>query len=144
MVGFGDSHRTTGVRLPKGGGSRHYGVRLAGCRLLSPTGVRMVRGDSHRKGLRDGFARKRDVWLDVETTGEGVGLAVGQPGIAGLGRWVWLSKQPGWDAFGLVENSRSVLGGDTGIGSIYSLNHCPGVLGGDTCDGYIQVYVTAS
>ncbi|GJS49967.1 hypothetical protein Tco_0600088 [Tanacetum coccineum] len=37
-----------------------------------------------------------------------------------------------------------VLGGDTGIGSIYSLNHCPGVLGGDTCDGYIQVYVTAS
>ncbi|GJV70598.1 hypothetical protein Tco_1490593 [Tanacetum coccineum] len=40
--------------------------------------------------------------------------------------------------------SYSVLGGDTGNESTYSLNKCPGVLGGDTCDGYIQVYVTAS
>ncbi|GJT99693.1 60S ribosomal protein L7-1-like protein, partial [Tanacetum coccineum] len=41
--------------------------------------------------------------------------------------------------YGMVEERkgrgtriRGVLGGDTGIGSIYSLNHCPGVLGGDT------------
>ncbi|GJW49858.1 hypothetical protein Tco_0091209 [Tanacetum coccineum] len=31
--------------------------------------------------------------------------------------------------------SNRVLGRDTGNGSIYSLNHCPGVLGGDTYDG---------
>ncbi|GJS51922.1 RNA-directed DNA polymerase, eukaryota, reverse transcriptase zinc-binding domain protein [Tanacetum coccineum] len=30
---------------------------------------------------------------------------------------------------------KGVLGGDTGNESIYSLNHCPGVLRGDTCDG---------
>ncbi|GJT18005.1 hypothetical protein Tco_0876711 [Tanacetum coccineum] len=40
--------------------------------------------------------------LAVETAGEGVGLAVGQPGIAGKGRRVWLSLTAGLGAFGLV------------------------------------------
>ncbi|GJS73341.1 hypothetical protein Tco_0706182 [Tanacetum coccineum] len=39
--------------------------------------------------------------LAVETAGEGVGLAVGQPGIAGKGRRVWLSLTAGLGAFGL-------------------------------------------
>ncbi|GKF19225.1 hypothetical protein Tco_0067863 [Tanacetum coccineum] len=49
--------------------------------VLSPTGVRMVRGDSHRRGLRDGFAGKRGVWFGFGTTeyregGDGVGVRV--------------------------------------------------------------------
>ncbi|GJR05547.1 hypothetical protein Tco_0528531 [Tanacetum coccineum] len=43
--------------------------------------------------------------LAVETAGEGVGLAVGQPGIAGKGRRVWLSLTAGKGA-GLAVKQR--------------------------------------
>ncbi|GJS67078.1 hypothetical protein Tco_0681642 [Tanacetum coccineum] len=44
--------------------------------------------------------------LAVETAGEGVGLAVGQPGIAGKGRRVWLSLTAGLGAFGIKDERR--------------------------------------
>ncbi|GKF29824.1 hypothetical protein Tco_0096166 [Tanacetum coccineum] len=111
MVCFGDSHRTTRVRLPKGGGSRHYGARLAGCRRyrgvvgLTMAAKGCVGWGCHRtRGRLVGWQPPRGALVRAVTAQGGVWLGGSHQGV----RWLGLSPHKG--AFGWVAATKGCIG----------------------------------